>query len=115
MSMHVIFPGPCTTIQDGGRPGYQNSGFAPSGFIDRIASRMANALVDNDDAEAVLEFCLMGPTLTFDEDMRADRQTTGGYAKIAAIITLDIPRFAQLRPGQKVQFEQIGTVDIKDE
>ena len=47
MAMHVIFPGPRTTVQDKGRLGYQNSGFAPGGFIDKVASRMANVLVDN--------------------------------------------------------------------
>ena len=67
MAMHVIFPGPRTTIQDRGRLGYQNSGFAPSGFMDRVASRMANVLVGNKDSEAVLEFCLIGPVLKFDE------------------------------------------------
>ena len=67
MAMHVIFPGPRTTIQDRGRLGYQNSGFAPGGFIDRVASEMANLLVGNEASEAVLEFCLMGPTLQFDE------------------------------------------------
>ena len=69
MAMHVIYPGPRTTIQDKGRLGYQNSGFAPSGFMDRVASKMANVLVGNDDSEAVVEFCLMGPTLRFDEDV----------------------------------------------
>ena len=69
MAMHVIFAGPRTTIQDKGRLGSQNSGFAPSGFIDRVASHMANALVDNEDGEAVLEFCLIGPILQFDEDV----------------------------------------------
>jgi hypothetical protein len=38
--------------------------------------------------------------------MMADRQTTGGYAKIASVITVDLPLFAQLRPGQKVRFEK---------
>ena len=38
--------------------------------------------------------------------MMADRQTTGGYAKIASVINVDIPLFAQLRPGQQVQFER---------
>ena len=66
MAMHVISPGPRTTIQDKGRLGYQNSGFAPSGFMDRVASRMANVLVGNKDSEAVLEFCLIGPVLKFD-------------------------------------------------
>lgn len=65
--MHVIFPGPRTTIQDQGRLGYQNSGFAPSGFMDRVASKMANVLVGNEDSEAVLEFCLIGPVFFFDE------------------------------------------------
>ena len=69
MAMHVIFPGPRTMIQDKGRLGYQNSGFAPSGFMDRVASRMANVLVDNHDFEAVLEFCLVGPILRFDEQV----------------------------------------------
>ena len=36
--------------------------------------------------------------------MMADRQTTGGYAKIASLINVDIPLFAQLRPGQEVMF-----------
>lgn len=69
MAMHVIFPGPRTTVQDKGRLGYQNSGFAPGGFIDKVASRMANVLVDNQDDEAVLEFCLIGPILEFDEEV----------------------------------------------
>ena len=69
MAMHVIFPGPRTTIQDKGRLGYQNSGFAPSGFMDRVASRMANVLVGNEDSEAVVEFCLVGPILRFDEEV----------------------------------------------
>lgn len=67
MAMHVISPGPRTTIQDKGRLGYQDSGFAPSGFMDRVASEMANVLVGNEDSEAVLEFCLIGPVLYFDE------------------------------------------------
>lgn len=67
MAMHVISPGPRTTIQDKGRLGFQNSGFAPSGFMDRVASRMANVLVGNEDSEAVVEFCLIGPVLQFDE------------------------------------------------
>ncbi|MDO5132033.1 MAG: biotin-dependent carboxyltransferase family protein [Eubacteriales bacterium] len=69
MAMHVIFPGPRTTIQDLGRTGYQNSGFGPGGFIDRAASARANALVGNSDDEAVIEFCLIGPVLQFDEEV----------------------------------------------
>lgn len=36
--------------------------------------------------------------------MLADHQTTGGYAKIATVISADLPALAQLRPGQGVCF-----------
>lgn len=39
--------------------------------------------------------------------MLADRQTTGGYAKIATVISVDLPLLAQARPGTKVHFELI--------
>ena len=34
----------------------------------------------------------------------ADRQPTGGYTKIAVVITADIPGIAQAKPGDKVSF-----------
>lgn len=34
----------------------------------------------------------------------ADRQTTGGYAKIGTVITPDIPKLAQCQPGAEVRF-----------
>ena len=36
-----------------------------------------------------------------------DRQTTGGYPKIATVISADLPRLAQMRPGQPVRFEAL--------
>lgn len=38
----------------------------------------------------------------------ADRQTTGGYARILQVASVDIPVFAQLMPGDDVRFELIG-------
>jgi biotin-dependent carboxylase-like uncharacterized protein len=37
----------------------------------------------------------------------ADRQTTGGYAKIATVISADIPLLAQARPGDSLDFREI--------
>lgn len=39
--------------------------------------------------------------------MMADRQTTGGYPKIATVITDDLPLLAQCPPGTKIRFAQI--------
>jgi allophanate hydrolase subunit 2 len=38
----------------------------------------------------------------------ADRQSTGGYTKIATECSFDIGRLAQVKPGQRLTFTQIG-------
>jgi len=38
----------------------------------------------------------------------ADRQTTGGYPKIATVISADIPALGRMTPGSKVAFEAVG-------
>src|SRR5665648_891564 len=40
--------------------------------------------------------------------MLADRQTTGGYAKIATVISVDIDKFAQMKTGNKMKFTPIN-------
>lgn len=40
--------------------------------------------------------------------LMADRQTTGGYPKIASVISVDLPRLAQKLPGDEVRFEQVS-------
>jgi len=42
----------------------------------------------------------------------ADRQTTGGYTKIAVVITADINKLAQAKPGDKVRFLQITEEEV---
>ncbi len=36
-----------------------------------------------------------------------DQQTTGGYPKIANVITADLPSVAQLRPRDRIRFERV--------
>jgi allophanate hydrolase subunit 2 len=38
----------------------------------------------------------------------ADRQTTGGYPKIATVVSADMPALGRLVPGAKVAFEAVG-------
>lgn len=40
--------------------------------------------------------------------LMADHQTTGGYAKIATVISVDLPKLAQVRPDDKIYFKAIG-------
>lgn len=58
--LHIIAPGPLTTIQDLGRPGYAQLGVPLSGAADRGALKLANRLVGNDIGAAGLEITLGG-------------------------------------------------------
>ena len=40
--------------------------------------------------------------------MLSDRQTTGGYTKIATVISVDIEKLAQSKTGDKIRFEEIS-------
>lgn len=46
--------------------------------------------------------------------MMADHQTTGGYTKIAAVISVDLPLVAQARPGQRVKFRRISIEEAQE-
>ena len=50
----VLAPGPLATIQDGGRPGWASIGVTRSGAADRASAALANRLVGNDPAAAVV-------------------------------------------------------------
>lgn len=63
--IEVIKPGWLTTIQDLGRPGYQQYGMPVGGAMDRFAAIVANRLVGNPDSAAVLECTGQGPELLF--------------------------------------------------
>jgi len=68
MSIRVEQPGMLTTVQDLGRGGHQQEGVPVGGAMDRLAHRVANMLVGNDENAAALEITLLGPSLAFTTD-----------------------------------------------
>lgn len=45
--------------------------------------------------------------------MLADRQTTGGYAKIGTVASVDIPKLVQCKPGRAIRFEEISVQEAQ--
>ena len=43
----------------------------------------------------------------------ADRQTVGGYPKIACVASADLPRLSRCRPGDKVRFARVGVAEAE--
>jgi antagonist of KipI len=67
--MRVVKPGLLTTVQDLGRPGYQQYGIVVGGALDAFAARAVNLCVGNDDNAALLEMAQTGPDIVFDQDV----------------------------------------------
>jgi biotin-dependent carboxylase-like uncharacterized protein len=63
--IEVLAPGPLTTVQDLGRPGFASLGVGRSGAADRGALRLANRLVGNPEDAAGLEVTLGGLDVRF--------------------------------------------------
>ena len=43
----------------------------------------------------------------------ADAQTTGGYPRLAQVITADFPAVAQARPGQQLRFQEVSLAEAQ--
>ncbi|WP_026527291.1 biotin-dependent carboxyltransferase family protein [Butyrivibrio sp. VCD2006] len=45
--------------------------------------------------------------------LMADHQTTGGYAKIATVVSEDLQYLAQARPGDVIRFQKVDITDVQ--
>ena len=68
MTLKIITGGLQTAVQDLGRVGHQGKGVPVGGAMDRVALRLGNLLVGNDEGAASLEAQLIGPAVRFDSD-----------------------------------------------
>ncbi len=80
VSLHVLKPGSCCTVQDLGRRGVASRGFSSGGAMDQYAARAANALVDNRADAALLEVTLGG--FQFEVDGPVDMAVCGAEAPL---------------------------------
>ena len=118
----VLKPGLLTTVQDLGRPGYQQYGIVVGGALDAFAARTANLIVGNDDNAAVIEMAQTGPELRFEHEALvawcgADFDARLGgeplppnrAVRVAAGETIG---FAVARSGLRAWFAIAGGVDV---
>jgi biotin-dependent carboxylase-like uncharacterized protein len=63
--LKVVKSGFFTSIQDKGRFGLRNIGVPVSGAMDQHASSLANAMLENEPTDAVMEITMTGPVLEF--------------------------------------------------
>ncbi len=69
MSIFVQKEGILSTVQDLGRIGFRHLGINPNGAMDKIAARLINVLLGNNENEAVLEMHFPAVKIFFEKDV----------------------------------------------
>ena len=96
------------------RQRFIESGFLISSRLDRMGVRLddsagvfADAAILSLASDAIVpgDIQILGDGCPI--VLMRDHQPTGGYPRIATVITADLDRFAQLRPGTSVAFEPV--------
>ena len=114
-----------------GRPlrvvlGPQDDAFSPKGIetffsepykitesADRMGYRLKGAVIEHSGGADIISDAIPLGAVQVPGDgqpivMLADRQTTGGYTKIAVLCSPDIAEIAQYLPGQEIRFKQVS-------
>ena len=99
--LRVKSPGLHTTVQDLGRDGFADVGVPPSGALDAVALRLANALVGNAPHAAALEVLVSGPTLEMIAES-AHVAFVGGSAGMS----VEYAHHRSVAPGRSVQLNK---------
>jgi antagonist of KipI len=80
--------------------------------MDRMGLRLKGKEIEHSNGADILSDAIPFGGIQVPENgqpivLLADRQTTGGYAKIGCIIAVDLPKAAQVRPNQLIYFQCI--------
>lgn len=79
---------------------------------DRMGIRLSGEIIESKNGVDILSDGIAAGSVQIPASgtpiiMMADRQTTGGYAKIATVISADLSRAAQARPGTRIRFVRV--------
>jgi antagonist of KipI len=79
---------------------------------DRMGYRLSGAKIEHKSKVEIISSGIAFGTIQVPSHgepiiMMADRQTTGGYPRIACVVSADLPYIAQLKPGDKLRFKEV--------
>ena len=99
-------------LTEAGRQAFLNGDFKISNKSDRMGFRLKGDPVDLLDPDEMVSSPVSFGTIQLLPDrqmiiLMADHQSTGGYPRLANVITRDLPLLAQLGPGDKVSFQLV--------
>jgi biotin-dependent carboxylase-like uncharacterized protein len=92
--------------------------FTVSAASDRMGMRLEGPLLEHSDgfnivSDGIAPGSIQVPGNGLPIVLLADRQTTGGYPKIATVIAADLPALGRLAPGAEVAFEAVSIAEAE--
>ncbi len=96
-----------------GKNAFWSEPFRVTEQSDRMGIRLSGAEISAEGTTDIISDAIVKGSVQVSADLQpiilmADAQTTGGYAKIAAVISVDLPLLAQLKPNAEVRFKLIS-------
>jgi allophanate hydrolase subunit 2 len=103
-----------------GRRTLLEAAFAVSAASDRMGMRLEGPALEhakgfNIVSDGIAPGSIQVPGNGLPIVLLADRQTTGGYPKIATVIAADLPALGRLAPGAGVAFEAVSIAEAEAE
>ena len=91
---------------------FLNSVYTITSSADRMGYRLEGPRIEHKEKADIISDAINVGTIQVPKDgnpiiLMSDRQTTGGYTRIANVISADMPLLAQRFPGQTIKFEAI--------
>lgn len=92
---------------------FENQLYTVTPSMDRMGIRLSGiALKGKDGMDIISEGIAFGsvqiPPSGMPIVLMADHQTTGGYSKIATVVSVDLPLLAQVKPYDKIRFHPVS-------
>ena len=104
---------------DAGIQTFLSEVYSVTAEFDRMGCRLEGAVIQHKEggdiiSDGIAFGAIQVPSSGQPIIMLGDRQTTGGYTKIANVISVDFRILAQLKQGDKVRFEQVSVKFAQD-
>ncbi len=124
IALHVILGPQDDYFTSEGIDSFCQKAYTVSVNSDRMGIRLEGERIENKNgvdiiSDGIVTGSVQIPPAGVPIIMMADRQTTGGYAKIATVIRRDLSLLAQARPGDRVRFypitEEMALLTRKEE
>lgn len=117
--LHVVLGPQHDLFTEEGIATFAGSEYTVTPLADRMGARLDGPVVAHSGKADIVSDGMPAGAVQIPGDgkpiiMLADRQTTGGYAKIACVASCDLDIAGQLRPGTRVRFVPISVEQAHD-